>query len=287
MTDLFDPYIKSGLIDPEELHELMQGAHAGKIKLLDATYPARADAMRIGNAQVFDIEKICDHESSLPVMLPEASAFAKAVGELGITTSDIVVVYDQQNITMAAARAWWMFRVFDHAKVIVLNGGLNAWLNAGLPVTNPADIPTPKRMMFVALYHPELVHSFDEMLDTVNQQNAFVLDARPPERFNGEIPDPRPNMRLGHMPGAVNVPAMSLVDLMSGKLKPREELEHKFRDMGLNRGGRIVSTCGAGITACTIALALHHVGITNVAVYDGSWAEWGQTICEGAVTTAT
>ncbi|MBI1327979.1 MAG: sulfurtransferase [Alphaproteobacteria bacterium] len=283
MTDPFASYIRRGLIEPEELNELLQGPNAKQVKILDATYPARADAMRISNAQVFDIEKICDRESPLPAMLPTDREFANAVSELGITNTDFVVVYDQQNIAMAAARAWWMFRVFDHEKVVVLNGGLNAWMNAGLPVVNGTDVPKARRMMFVALYHPELVHTFDEMLDTVDQQNAFILDARPVERFSGEIPDPRPDMRMGHMPGAVNVPAMSLVDLMTGKLKPKEELEENFRELGLYRGGRIVSTCGSGITACVIALALHHAGITNVAVYDGSWAEWGLTSCNAPV----
>jgi thiosulfate/3-mercaptopyruvate sulfurtransferase len=278
MTETF---IKSGLIQPSELHELMRAD--ARVRLVDASYvlpgnPSPFESFkqaRIDDAVFFDIEVISDHKSSLPHMLPGAENFAKAVSGLGISNDDFVVVYGQAGIHMGPARAWWMFRVFGHDRVCVLDGGLSAWIAARLPVnTVPPTAPVPGR--FKATLCKGLLCSMADMQKASESASAQIYDARPEGRFAGRVAEPRPGLHSGHIPGSYNIPATALLDSATGKLKPASYLEEFFKKADLGGEKPIYTTCGSGITACTLALALYRIGFANVAVYDGSWSEWGQ-----------
>lgn len=263
----------SSLIEPEELAELLKSG--ATVKLLDATYATAEPVFphaRIDSAAYFDIDEICDHSNPLPHMLPAPDAFAEAVSKLGISNNDLVVVYDQSGIAMAASRVWWMFRVFGHENVRVLNGGLAYWHALGLPLnTNP---PKPAEAgEFNASYRPELVRSLNTLHSELGNSDSCILDARSADRFSGRAHEPRPGMATGHMPGSRNTPFINLIDPATGRLKDRAALESAFAHV--QNSGKIIATCGSGVTACVLALALFELGRKDVAVYDGSWSEWG------------
>ena len=227
---------------------------------------AEYDAAHIPGAVFFDIDAVSDRASDLPHMLPDLSAFEEAVGELGIGSDDRVVVYDGAGL-LSAPRVWWTFRVFGHDAVSVLDGGLPAWRGDGRPVeAGPAVV---KPSVFTANYRPELVRSLAEM----RVSDAVVVDARSRGRFMGTAPEPRPGVRGGHMPDSRNVPYTELIE--NGRLKSEEGLMAVFAAAGVDVRGDVNTTCGSGITASVLALALFVVGNRRAAVYDGSWAEWG------------
>lgn len=283
----------SPLISPDELDTLLHSP-AEKIVLIDASYAIGAtgldpetvfNQMRIGQAQFFDIDRIADQTNPLPHMLPSPDDFAQAVGALGISNDHTVICYDQSGIVMAACRAWWMFRVFGHDKVYVLNGGLPGWQAAGLPLTT-APVSQPKPQTFVPKFRPELVIDYQSMRQAVEASSSIILDARPKERFMGLTPEPRPNLSAGHMPGAISVPAGSLIDPRSRELLPQPVTQQLFYDLNLKPDSPIITTCGSGVTACVIALALFQNGYENATVYDGSWTEWGQEILNSPIIKA-
>ena len=234
-----------------------------KVKILDASYglPWEENFPRIGNAQFFDIDDIADPKSALPHTLPSADIFAQKTGALGITEKDTIVVYDRAGISMAASRAWWMFRVFGHKNVFVLDGGLPKWLAEGRPVTIATARPVPA--VYLAHFNPALVRSFDQMMNNLKTGKETVLDARSAERFYTV---------QGHIPESENVPYMSLVG-PDGALRNKDELK-KLLAGNLSRP--TTATCGSGITACVVALALYELGRDDIPVYDGSWTEWMQ-----------
>ena len=250
--------------------------------VLDATFflpnqsrNAREDYLHahIPGAHFFDIDVIADHATDLPHMLPTAAAFATAAGQFGIEEFTTVVVYDN-NSFMAAARAWWTFRVFDHAHVLVLDGGLARWKSLGLPTRSGPESAHPHPGQ--ATLHPGLVRSFDQMRDLLGHPEAQILDARPPGRFNGAEPEPRPGLRSGHMPGSRNLFFKRLIDEQTQCLKPAEALVREFASAGIDIDKPVVTTCGSGVTAAILALGLYVAGNEYAAVYDGSWSEWGQ-----------
>ena len=278
---MFEEIIRNGIIEPWQLHGLLNSADAPCIKIIDATFvmPGQGDAYagylekHIDKAVFFDIEKISDHTSSLPHMLPSVVEFEQAMGDLGLSNEDMIVIYGQSGMVMGPARAWWTFRVFGHDKVCVLNGGLPAWVAEAYPVINgqPSKLP---HTQFKAIYRPELIKSLDQVQNVTNSTNTAILDARPAARFAGSAPEPRPGMRSGHIPGSFSLPSLDLVD-SSGKLRSRDELSKLAEKAGLKGQSQVIASCGSGVTACVIALALHHLGHKGVSVYDGSWAEWG------------
>jgi len=282
---MYEDIIKSGIIEPQQLNELLSGEHTDTIKILDATFvlPTSSEnphgnfvRERIGNAQFFDVDKICDPHSTLPHMLCTADSFAQRISRLGISNDDLVVVYAQTGMIMGPARAWWMFRVFGHDKVCVLNGGLPAWRAEGLPLnTQPPAPPASSNGGFTASKNENLVINKQAMLDSLNNASCTIFDARPAERFEGKASEPRPGMRSGHIPGSANIPCSLLVDGKTGKLKPTEEIKAAFAQKGFSPDKDVHLTCGSGITACFLALALYHTGHTKTRVYDGSWSEWG------------
>lgn len=228
----------------------------------------------IPGAQFFDIERISDHSTDLPHMLPSADLFADSVAALGIGNDTPVIIYGQSGIVMGPARVWWTFRVFGHKDVRVLNGGLPAWKAAGLPLQSG---PAEKRMKagYIALKNPHLVRDLPAVKALSEGKEAVLIDARPAERFAGAVPEPRAGLRPGHIPGSVNMPCLSLIDVQ-GKMKSKEELAAIFEGIGLGYSKPIVTTCGSGVTACVLALALHELGYPDIPVYDGSWSEWGR-----------
>lgn len=280
---MFEDFIRAGIIEPAALHTLLSSAQSGNIRVVDATFVLGGAQSphqtyldkRIENALFFDIEGVSHHASPLPHMLPSAPEFEVAISAMGISNDDLVVLYGQSGMTMGPARAWWTFRVFGHERVCVLNGGLPAWIAEGFPVhSGPVPVSVPSR--FSAVYNAELVKLRAQVEVASDNSTSMILDARAAARFAGNAPEPRPGMRSGHIPGSCNVPANALISPETGKILPRTALQSLFAETGLSPEKPVIASCGSGVTACVIALALHNIGHELVAVYDGSWAEWGQ-----------
>ncbi len=226
----------------------------------------------IPGALFFDIDEVADHSTDLPHMLPPPEEFARAIGDKGIDNDAHIVTYDN-NFFMASARAWWTFRVFGHDRVSVLDGGLARWKQEGRPLS--ADVIALSPRSFKAGFQPELVRDINQMKELVGQRGAQILDARSPGRFAGTEPEPRAGLRSGHMPGSRNLPHRILTDEVNFRLKPLAELETLYRQTGIDPDRPVVTTCGSGVTASILALGLYLLGNETVAVYDGSWTEWG------------
>ena len=269
----------SALITSHDAFEILK-ENLDSVKIFDATYPPRANGAFIPNSIIFDIDDIADPENPMPHMVPPVEIFAAKMQNLGIKNSDTIIIYDAHGIHMAAARAWWMMRLFGHDNVRVINGGLPAWAASGLPLapapTNPQEISE----VYQPNFQDHLLVDRDQMQTIVETQSAMILDARPRERFLGLSAEPRANMRAGHMPHAVNVPTGSLLDPATGGMKQVPPLPACDSNLP------IVTTCGSGVTACVIALALFEAGKRDVAVYDGSWAEWGNAAFDLPINVA-
>jgi len=262
----------SALIDPRLLRTRMDNPD---LVLVDASYPAIPEfhaKARIGNAVMFDIDAISDQANPLPHMLPAPDFFAQAVGDLGIGNDDEIVVYDQGGMAMAAARVWWMFRCFGHKNVKVLNGGMPLWHALGYPINMTAPVPA-KAKPYTARFNPALVTHRQHVVDSIGQADIAILDARGAERFTGATPDKRPGLKTGHIPGSYNIPFTGLLDSGSGILV---EGDKRIAALIQTKPKQIITSCGSGVTACILALALHESGYENAAVYDGSWSEWAQ-----------
>jgi thiosulfate/3-mercaptopyruvate sulfurtransferase len=263
---------------------LADNLSAPDVRVVDATWrlpgpdgrperDARADydLAHIPGAVFFDIDEIADTASPLPHMLPSAEKFSSRVRKLGLGDGSRIVVYDQIGV-MSAARVWWTFRVMGHRDVVVLDGGLPKWISEGREVE---DLPPPPRdRHFTAQVNNDLVRSFEQMRRALDGGREQVVDARPAPRFRGEAPEPRPGLKSGHMPGALNLPFPTLF-APDGTMLPADKLETALRQAGVDPDKPVVATCGSGISACLIALALARTGRWRTAVYDGSWAEWG------------
>lgn len=229
------------------------------------------EAGHIPGAVYFDVDEIADTTSKLPHMLPPPEKFASRVRKLGLGNGHKVVVYDSAGL--GAARVWWMFWVFGHRDVAVLDGGLTKWKAEQRPLEDLP--PMPRDRHFLSHVNATLVRSFEQVKTNLDSKREQVVDARAAGRFNGTAPEPWPVLHVGHMPGALNVPFADLVDDATKTIKPAAELKARFAAAGVDFSKPVITTCGSGITACTVALALHLLGHTDVAVYDGSWAEWG------------
>lgn len=236
----------------------------------------------IPGAVFFDIDAIADHTVDLPHMLPTPEVFAQAAGRLGLSRDGAIVAYDTFGVR-AAARVWWTLKAMGFSNAFVLDGGLRAWRAEGRPVESGDVIPGPTTV--TPDFHPELVRSLDQVRAILDTSSAQVVDARGGARYRGEVPEPRAGLRSGHMPGASNVPFDMLLD-HDGSLKPDGDIAAIFQGAGIDLSRPIVTTCGSGITASVLALALARLGRDDVAVYDGSWTEWAGRADTPVVTGA-
>ncbi len=225
----------------------------------------------IPGAIFFDIDAITDKTSDLPHMLPSPEAFAIAAGHLGLRRDAKLVIYDTFGIR-SAARVWWTLRVMGFEHVFVLDGGLKAWEANGLQLVSTPTLLRPTRLQ--PAFRQELVRSAEEVTAILDDQPQQMVDARSAARFRGEVPEPRAGLRGGHMPGARNLPFDRLLTL-DGLMKSADEITAVFQAAGVTLGAPIVTTCGSGVTASVLALALARLGYGDVPVYDGSWSEWG------------
>jgi thiosulfate/3-mercaptopyruvate sulfurtransferase len=265
------------LVETDWLHERI--ASPGLV-ILDASLKMPGDAVdpydqymqaHIPGALFFDIDDLSDTSSPLPHMLPPPEKFASRMRKMGVGDGMKIIAYDNRGI-FSAPRAWWMFRVMDHNDVAVLNGGLKKWLAEERP-TEAGQPPQKSERHFTARKNSALVRDLEDMLSAVSSKRPQIADARSKSRFQGREAELRPVPRLGHMPGARNVHYSALIN-ENGTLKSAAELRAAFDAAGVSPEMPVITTCGSGVTACILALALAVLGNEHAAVYDGSWAEW-------------
>ncbi|MBN3342843.1 3-mercaptopyruvate sulfurtransferase [Pectobacterium brasiliense] len=227
-------------------------------------------AGHLPGAVFFDIETLSDHSTDLPHMMPTREDFARAMGELGIDSQQHLVIYDEGNL-FSAPRAWWMLHTFGATSLSILSGGLAGWKAQNLPLEQ-GDV-TPKPTTFHATLDENAIRSRDDVLSISRDKSEQIVDARPAPRFNAEVDEPRPGLHRGRIPGSLNVPWTDLVS--NGALKPNAELATILHKHGVDFTRPIVASCGSGVTASVVVLALTQLNVPNVTLYDGSWSDWG------------
>jgi thiosulfate/3-mercaptopyruvate sulfurtransferase len=272
--------VKLGFMDPFVTTSWLAGRLDDPgVVILDATLPpvgvtppvdtrARYLADHIPGAVFFDIEELSDRSNPLPHMLPASDAFSRSMSALGISDSMAIVIYEQEGV-FSGPRAWWTLKTFGARNVYLLDGGLRAWIEAGLPTQSGSVHRNPA--VFHATLDQNAVKDFSQMQQMI-AAHGQVLDARSAGRFAGALPEPRPGITSGHMPGATSIPFTELVE--EGRLKAVEELRHIFAAKGVDLQQPITTTCGSGVTAAVLALGLEVIGAKHVSLYDGSWAEY-------------
>ena len=254
---------------------------APDVRIVDASWhlpaagrDAKAEYLEahIPGAVFFDIDEIADTASPLPHMLPAGEKFAICVRKLGLGDGNRIVVYDSGG-WMAAPRAWWMFRVFGHDDVAVLDGGLAKWRAEGRAVDDHPAMPRERH--FTARMNTLLVRDVEQVRAASVDGREQIVDARPAGRFTGADPEPRAGLRGGHIPGSLSLPFSELIDPESRTLLGAQALREGFVAAGVDLGRPVVTTCGSGVSAAVLTLALHSIGHRDLAIYDGSWSEWG------------
>ncbi len=262
-----------------------------RVKVIDATFkmpgvlPLPIDDFRGGHipgAAFFDVDAVSDHASPLPHMYPDGAQFARDVAALGISDGDTVVVYDAGG-WVAAPRAWWMFLSFGHRDVKILEGGLKKWRAEGRAVEAGDVTPRPGRYSPATL-DAGFVRSQAQMVANLDSGAEQVVDARAAGRFDGSVAEPRAGLRSGHIPGSRNLPYNQLIDPETGTMKPLDAVRDAFAAAGIDLARPVVTTCGSGVSAAVLTLALYRLGVRGSALYDGSWSEWG---LEGGPPVAT
>ncbi|MGV8856865.1 MAG: 3-mercaptopyruvate sulfurtransferase, partial [Devosia sp.] len=244
----------------------------GSWHMPNAARNAQADylAGHIPGAVFFDIDGVADTDSPLPHMLPAPAAFARMVGALGIAETMTIVIYDELGL-FSAPRVWWTFVTMGASDVRILSGGGPQWRAERRP-TETGLVARP-RQVFEASFDAARVVDFDTVRARSQDGASQIADARPAQRFHGEVPEPRKGLRAGHIPGSSNLPVSLLTQ--DGQMKPADQLATLFAERGIDLDHPLITSCGSGITAATLALAAELAGAGTVAVYDGSWTEWG------------
>lgn len=250
------------------------------VKIIDASWHM-IDSGRTGarefqhrhikGASFFDLDVIADTESYLPHMTPDAETFSKAMSSFGVTNEHHVIVYDD-SIFHSGLRLWWMFRAFGHEKVSYMDGGLSKWLKEGLPVVE--DITKPEPTEFTANLDPGYIRNAQDIFENITSKAEQLIDARTSARFTAEVNEPRVGLRSGHIPGSINIPFEKLYN-DDNTMKDAISLLEIFNEAGTDFSRPLVTTCGSGVTACSLIMALNRMGRVYNAVYDGSWVEWG------------
>lgn len=274
------------LLSPEKSYELYRSLPQDDIVFVDASWHLNKErnanrinehcSSRLPGSIFFDIDQICDQESTLPHMLPSQDLFSQRMGELGITNSTLVVVYNTAD-SFSAPRVWWTLRAFKHPLVCVLDGGLEEWKRAGFP-TETGICSRAKCVYHANGFNPQMIATLNDVLSVVRTGHSQICDVRPEDRYRGIAPEPRPGLEQGHIPGSLNIPSrIFLKDTDVTKFKSPKEIDEIFQSHGVIRNARVVFSCGSGVTAALAAFARCLSGVSeNMSpVYDGSWAEWG------------
>tara|TARA_Y100000589_G_scaffold22816_1_gene18979 strand:- start:995 stop:1855 length:861 start_codon:yes stop_codon:yes gene_type:complete len=268
------------LVSTEWLADHLQ---APDVRVVDATWYLPNDGRlgidtfnegHIPGAVFFDIDEIADTGSDLPHMLPSPEKFSSRVRKLGLGDGLRIVVYDANGGFMAACRVWWMFRAFGHDNVAVLNGGLPKWLAEERPLSDhPIQV---QERHFTARHNNFLVRNVDQLIANLDTHKEQVIDVRSPGRFAGTEAEPRAGLRSGHIPDAINVPIPLIMDPTNYfAFRSSAEIQNNLDTAGLDPKRPLVASCGSGVTACVVGLGLYLIGQKEVAIYDGSWTEWG------------
>ncbi len=232
---------------------------------------AEYQQMRIPGAVYFDIDKIADQDTDLPHMLPTAESFSQHVSMLGISDDNLIIVYDGPGI-FSAPRVWWTLKMMGAADVRILVGGIDAWKAANLPLETGNPNP-PRARIFRARPDETRVATQDQVQASIGDPKTIILDARSNDRFRGVAAEPRAGLRSGHIPGSKSLPFTELLE--GAKLKSPEMLDEIFKDLGIDNDQSVITSCGSGVTAAVLALALAQTGRSNFRLFDGSWAQWG------------
>ena len=259
-------------------------------KILDATFYLPDSGLNaeeeykkkhIPGAVFFDINKVADPNNSLPHMIPQKDLFSKMMQNLGLNNEDEIVIYDNSPF-LSSARAWFLFRYFGHDKVSIMQGGLENWKNSGGNISQE-NVVIKKGNYTAKDEKKDLVVNLDQMIIATQNKEKIILDARSKQRFLGEAKEPRPNLPSGHIPNSKSLPSSVLIN-KNGHLKSKDEINKLLDDINVNPNDKIIATCGSGVSACVISIALYCLGKKNVPIYDGSWTEWassGQEMIKG------
>ena len=274
-------------VEPNFLKNILNDAN---IKILDATFFLPDSGLNaeeeykkehIPNSVFFDINKIADPNNPLPHMIPSKDLFSNMMQNLGLNNEDEIIIYDNSPL-LSSARAWFLLRYFDHKNILILNGGLKNWKKCGGETTIKKTIIS-KGNFISKTENKELVINLEEMISYSKNNSKMILDARSYKRFIGEAKEPRPGLQSGHIPNSRSLPSSELLT-NDGFLKSIEELDKFFSNNDIDTSEDIIATCGSGVSACVISVALYCLGKENIPIYDGSWTEWatsGQEIQTG------
>ena len=272
MNDLF--------IEPKTLMSKLGDIN---LKILDATFYLPDSGLvaedeykkkHIPNAIFFDINKIADPNNSLPHMIPSKDLFSKMMQNIGLNKDDEIIIYDNSPF-LSSARAWFLFRYFGHDKISIMQGGIKNWKNYGGNITQ-GNVVLEKGNYIASAERKELVVNLNEMILASQNKKNVILDARSKKRFLGEALEPRPNLPSGHIPNSKSLPSSDLIN-KEGYLKSKDEMNQIFSNINVNTNDKIIATCGSGVSACVISIALFCLGKTDTPIYDGSWTEWASS----------
>ena len=272
MNDLF--------IEPKTLMSKLGDIN---LKILDATFYLPDSGLvaedeykkkHIPNAIFFDINKIADPNNSLPHMIPSKDLFSKMMQNIGLNKDDEIIIYDNSPF-LSSARAWFLFRYFGHDKIFIMQGGIKNWKNYGGNITQ-GNVILEKGNYIASAERKELVVNLNEMILASQNKKNVILDARSKKRFLGEALEPRPNLPSGHIPNSKSLPSSDLIN-KEGYLKSKDQINQIFSNINVNTNDKIIATCGSGVSACVISIALFCLGKTDTPIYDGSWTEWASS----------